>query len=94
MALWDVYQTTTRLDTGQQFGPDFIKAIDDAQPINPQLEQNFGPERNSVQYTSPQDGVIEAKIQYSPQNAQGWVRDNSVNYQYIVIFRAVRQSVF
>jgi hypothetical protein len=92
MAMWDVHQTTTRLDTGQQFGPDYLGEVDDEmEAVNGKLNSYFGNERNNVQYTSPSDGIVEAKIQYSPQNKQGWVRDNQTPYDYIVVFLAVRR---
>jgi hypothetical protein len=94
MALWLVTQTTTHLWNGQQFGPDTIGTVDDSQNgLQARVAEFFGTsERAQIQYTSPSDGYIEAKVQWSPQNKQGWVRDQGAPGDYIVMFRAYRQD--
>lgn len=92
MAMWAIYNSYTNLSTGQT-ERNFLKMLDDAnRPPGEDMLAYFGlTERDNVQISSHQDGVIEAKIQYSQRQQQGWVRDNEADHDYIVTFRAERQ---
>lgn len=92
--LWDVTKKTVRLDNGRTDGPHFLVTVDDTVTnLNGQINSYFGPEKNDAQYTSPEDGVVEAKVQFTPTNPPpaGWIRDRETPYEYVVMYRAVRR---
>lgn len=93
MALWNITQTTTYLDTGAQQVTNLGTFDDTQRPTAQDLLQFFGVgERNDVTIATPSAGVITATIQYSNDTPTptGWVRDREAAYDYVVLFTATR----
>ena len=93
MALWNITQTTTYLDTGRQQIANLGTFDDAIRPTSQDILSYFGvTERNNVAIATPSAGVITATIQWSNANPtpSGWQRDREAPYSYIVMFTATR----
>jgi hypothetical protein len=92
MSLWRVTQTTTRQDTGQVWGPDYVTTVDDTQTnLNGKIMSYFGNEKNSAVFAQVSADVWTATVQFTPTaNKAGWVRDQTNSFEYVVVLRAER----
>ncbi len=93
MAIWNVVQTTTYLDTGRQQVVNLGNFDDAVRPTTTDILGFFGvTERNDVTIATPSAGVITATIQWSnaTPTPTGWQRDREAPYSYIVQFTATR----
>lgn len=95
MAIWYLAQVNTYMNDGRQTVSGLGSIDDTVTEVGAKLLSFFGAdEQTNVQMSSPADGEIEAKIQYTPEpNRVGWVRDREVDFDYIVVMKASKNPI-